>query len=51
MKDVILIKEYPKKITNRIDSTIAIERMPLTNQINEEPRKCIENENITDIEK
>ena len=45
------MKESTKKIIDRINGTMTIEGMPLTDQIKEKLRKCIEGESTTDIER
>ncbi|MDQ0360271.1 antitoxin VbhA family protein [Breznakia pachnodae] len=45
------MKEETKNIIDRVNATMALEGMPLTEEIKEKLRKCIEGESTTEIER
>jgi len=51
MKGVKIMKESTKKIIDKVNGTMSIEGMPLTNEIIEKLRKCINGENTTEDER
>lgn len=48
---MISLKEETKNIIDRVNATMALEGMPLTEEIKEKLRKCIEGESTTEIER
>jgi len=51
MKGVKIMKESTKKIIDKVNGTMSIEGMPLTNEIIEKLRRCIEGESTTEKER
>lgn len=48
---MISLKKETKNIIDRVNATMALEGMPLTEEIKEKLRKCIEGESTTEIER
>ena len=51
MKSVINMEEVTKKIIDKVNGTMTIEGMPLTYELIEKLRKCIEGESTTEDER